>query len=387
MKKLLIVPTLLAAMAVAQAEIVQFDISPPGTSPAIGLSPANEVPPVLGSGSGGEILQGLWFDTGTLMLNFAIGYGSAPGFSNLTGPATELGIYGPAPATGNGPLIFDLVPYHLPAGNPAQGGVLFGAITYLASQTNDLFQGLDYINIATALTNGGVVGIRGQLVPVFNSPPSVTCPAPVVLECNSPQGNRATIKAQVADVDGDTVSVVWVVDGVSRSTNTLAASATPVDVNFTALFGFGAHTVEVWVTDGTAPPVNCSTTVTVVDTTPPVIRSIKATPNVLWPPNHKMVAVAIRVDAIDACGGPVINKIVSVASNEPVNGTGDGDTSPDWEVTGDLNLNLRAERAGTGSGRVYTIAITSTDAHGNSSRGVVTVTVPKSQGRSQEKSR
>ncbi|MBO0861640.1 MAG: hypothetical protein J2P21_24770 [Chloracidobacterium sp.] len=33
-------------------------------------------------------------------------------------------------------------------------------------------------------------------------------------------------------------------------------------------------------------------------------------------------------------------------SNGPVMGDGDGDTAPDWEITGALTLNLRAERRG-----------------------------------------
>ena len=71
-------------------------------------------------------------------------------------------------------------------------------------------------------------------------------------------------------------------------------------------------------------------------------------------------------------------RIVSVKSNEPVNGTGDGDTAPDWEVTGALTLNLRAERAG-GGGRVYVITVESRGDSGNASTRTVTVTVPKSR--------
>ena len=40
---------------------------------------------------------------------------------------------------------------------------------------------------------------------------------------------------------------------------------------------------------------------------------------------------------------------------------------------------LLAERAGNGSGRIYTITITSTDASGNSAESTVTVTVPHNQ--------
>jgi hypothetical protein len=49
-------------------------------------------------------------------------------------------------------------------------------------------------------------------------------------------------------------------------------------------------------------------------------------------------------------------------------------------VTGDLTLDLRAERSGTGSGRTYTITVVATDSAGNASAPkTVTVFVPRSQ--------
>jgi hypothetical protein len=72
-------------------------------------------------------------------------------------------------------------------------------------------------------------------------------------------------------------------------------------------------------------------------------------------------------------------RIISVSSSEAINGTGDGDTAPDWEVTGNLTLNLRAERGGKGTGRVYTITVESRDASGNASVQTVTVSVPHNQ--------
>jgi hypothetical protein len=73
----------------------------------------------------------------------------------------------------------------------------------------------------------------------------------------------------------------------------------------------------------------------------------------------------------------VVCRIISVASNEPVEGLGDGDTAPDWLVTGNLTLNLRAERSGKGAGRVYTMTVECADASGNRSTKAVTVTVPR----------
>jgi hypothetical protein len=115
------------------------------------------------------------------------------------------------------------------------------------------------------------------------------------------------------------------------------------------------------------------------DDVAPALSSLTATPSVLWPPNHEMVPVAIAVVASDACS-EVASSIVGVTSDEPVDGRGDGHTSPDWIVTGPLTLLVRSERSGLGDGRVYTITVRATDASGNGTTGATTVTVPHDQG-------
>ncbi len=111
---------------------------------------------------------------------------------------------------------------------------------------------------------------------------------------------------------------------------------------------------------------------------PPVIANPSANPSVLWPPNHKMVNVTVNYSVTDNCGP--VTCVLSVSSNEPINGTGDGDTAPDWEIVDANHVRLRAERAGNGAGRIYTITITCRDSAGNSSSKSVTVRVPISQG-------
>lgn len=63
---------------------------------------------------------------------------------------------------------------------------------------------------------------------------------------------------------------------------------------------------------------------------------------------------------------------------QPINGLGDGDTSSDAAVSGNQIL-LRAERAGTGNGRVYQVHFTATDDQGGSCSGSVKVGVPHSK--------
>lgn len=115
------------------------------------------------------------------------------------------------------------------------------------------------------------------------------------------------------------------------------------------------------------------------DTTPPTIAGVEASRTRLWPPNHRLIPITFAVSATDACTR-VTSRILDVTSDEPVNGTGDGNTSPDWLVTGPLAVSLRAERAGNGDGRVYTIRFASADSVGNQSVAWTTVVVPHDQG-------
>jgi Beta-propeller repeat len=114
-------------------------------------------------------------------------------------------------------------------------------------------------------------------------------------------------------------------------------------------------------------------------TTPPTITDVSVNPAVLWPPDHKIANATVNYNVTAGCGGTTTSSL-SVASNEAVNGTGDGNTSPDWVVLGPHNVELRAERAGTGAGRIYTITIFSQDTFGNAASQTVTVTVPHDKG-------
>lgn len=116
----------------------------------------------------------------------------------------------------------------------------------------------------------------------------------------------------------------------------------------------------------------------IVDTTPPVIASVTPSSGSLWPPNHKMVPITIAVSASDAASQSVC-KVVSVTSSEPANGLGDGDTAPDWMITGSFTVDLRSERSGTGSGRIYTITVSCVDSFGNTAVATTIVGVPRNQ--------
>ena len=142
-----------------------------------------------------------------------------------------------------------------------------------------------------------------------------------------------------------------------------------------SFFPVGTTTVTITGTRQDGSSDSCSFDVTVLDTEAPVVTGVSVTPNTLWPPNHQMVDIMVNYNVSDNCPGDCT---LSVSSNEPVNGTGDGDTAPDWEIVDDHHVRLRAERSGNGTGRVYTITITCTDGT-NTTVKTATVTVPKNQ--------
>lgn len=223
------------------------------------------------------------------------------------------------------------------------------------------------------------VGTACDIGAFENQPPNLICPPAQKLEATSTNGAKAVLKAIVSDPDGDALVVIWVVDGKTCQTNQVAATHPPACrvVQLTTTLSLGTHPITVWVSDGKAPPMACATKVTVRDTCPPRILSVKADPKVLQPPNGKLVPVAITVRATDACG-PVTSKIVSVTSSEPVGGDG---TSPDWIITGDLTVSLRAEVNSRWFNRIYRIKVECRDSSGNASYDTVTVLVPHENGR------
>jgi hypothetical protein len=151
-------------------------------------------------------------------------------------------------------------------------------------------------------------------------------------------------------------------------------------------FPLGEHTVTLVVTDSCGETDADEVIIIVEDTTPPTINRISANPDVLWPPNHKMVEVTVSVDVEDICDPEPFCWILGVSCDEPINGPGDGNTEPDWDYTDDpLVVLLRAERAGDGDGRKYTIDIVCEDASGNITTETVDVIVPHDQGKGKKK--
>ena len=106
--------------------------------------------------------------------------------------------------------------------------------------------------------------------------------------------------------------------------------------------------------------------------TPPTLN-FSVSPDSLWPPNHKYVTIEASFDpSLDVASVTLL----SITSNEPDNGQGDGDKPNDIVIVDNDTFNLRAERSGGGNGRIYTIKYQATNTCGNTVIATATVTVP-----------
>jgi len=95
--------------------------------------------------------------------------------------------------------------------------------------------------------------------------------------------------------------------------------------------------------------------------------------------------VQASITVTDVCDPDPQVRLVSITSNEPDNGLGDGDKANDIQNadfgTDDRMFKLRAERSGIGDGRVYTVTYEAEDDSGNVATGTATVNVPHSRPR------
>jgi hypothetical protein len=210
------------------------------------------------------------------------------------------------------------------------------------------------------------------------TPPVLDCPASVpALECTGAGGAYAGLSATAHDLCGGTV--------------TLSNDHAPANGgDASGPFLLGTTQVQFTARDPRGNTATCASSVTVKDTLPPTLN-VLMDPAVLWPPNHELVPVNTTWQTGDACDPDGVRvELVSVTSSEPddASGTSDGATSGDIQSadvgTSDPTVLLRAERLGTGQGRVYELHYRAIDRAGNATPAFGVVTVPHDQGQGPE---
>jgi pectin methylesterase-like acyl-CoA thioesterase len=180
-----------------------------------------------------------------------------------------------------------------------------------------------------------------------NTPPVLSLPADITVEATGAAGAVVSFNATATDAEDGTLGVVY-----NRQPGTT--------------FPLGTTTVTATAQDSKGLTATGTFNVTVRDTTAPVIQSLTATPSVISKVNGKMTPVTISAAVADAVDSTPTTRIIDVTGSENIAG--------DWQITGDLTLQVRAKSTAK-TGRVYTVTVESRDDAGNGSTRTVTVTV------------
>src|SRR5712664_2159105 len=236
-----------------------------------------------------------------------------------------------------------------------------GTCTQSASQF-----GLGATSVTLICTDGKaqVTSCAGTVTVVDTTPPVIACPADQTLECTD-EGAVATFaptaidNCGIASVQCSPPSGTKVPEDPSPTSDTCVA----VDTSGNQAFcGF-----QVLVRDTLAPVV----------TTKPGLDGFIAS---LWPPDHSLQTISLSdciASITDQCDGTAPTTIVRVTSDELVKTN--GKKSEDMVIVDGQAVQLRAERDGSGDGRVYTIFANVTDDDGNTTQVACKVQVPHDQ--------
>lgn len=160
--------------------------------------------------------------------------------------------------------------------------------------------------------------------------------------------------------------ICYTLSGVSSGGGTISGSTTQFSITTE-----GTTMLTYWAIDNAGNTETQKSLEIRVDKTPPVIN-VSATPNNLWPPNHKMVKVNISGAASDQLSG-VVTTSFKVTDEY-------GKVQPAISNFGNI-IQLEAWRNGDDlDGRLYTISVTAVDKAGNQANASTTVICPHNQG-------
>lgn len=207
------------------------------------------------------------------------------------------------------------------------------------------------------VTNAGPdTAEEAAMVAAIGSAASVTnVVAPAGWTCSTTSGVQCTTEALAAGASAEFTITAAPACGTANGTQLLTSVG-----------------VTSATSDANAADNQASITATVSNPLP-VISGLTINRSMIWPPNHKMTNIALSYAISDNCDA-VITPVITVSSNQPLNGVGDGNTDVDWQIVGDKLVQLRAERSGE-SVRVYTITVSATDSAGGSASQSIDVQV------------
>ena len=220
-------------------------------------------------------------------------------------------------------------------------------------------EGISTITFFGTDNAGNVEAANTLTIRLDKTPPTITGARTPTANANGWNNSTVTVSFQCAD-----------------TLSGLAAGSPPAP---TILSREGAgQSVSGTCTDVAGNSVTSTVSGINIDKTPPTV-ACSASPNTLWPPNNKLMPVNVPVTVADSLSGSAGFNLVSVTSNEADSGQGDiqGFVSGAPSTSGQL----RAQRLGSGTGRIYTFNYSGTDRAGNAASCTATVTVPHDQGK------
>jgi len=183
-----------------------------------------------------------------------------------------------------------------------------------------------------------------------------------------------------SDPEEDSLTFLW--EQTGGSTVTMIDPGTAVASFEAPAVGAGGEDLTFQLTVGDGEFTDTDSIVIHVQQAndPPNCGDALASSARLWPPNHKMKLIEIQ-NVTDPQNDTVTITVTGITQDEPANGLGDGDSSPDAVIqAGNQNdtVLLRAERSGNENGRVYQVSFMADDGF-LSCDGFITVTVPHSR--------
>ncbi len=250
---------------------------------------------------------------------------------------------------------------------PAHGSVALNADGTVTYSPNAGFLGTDTFTY-TANDGTSDSNVATVTVEVKNTPPVGVDDAASTFK-NTPV--TINVLGNDSDADGDALSVTSLT-APAHGTAVLNADGT---ITYTPNTGFsGTDTFTYRPFDGTDPGNVTTVTVQVINRPPDCSAAHPSVATLLWSPNGGFVPINV-LGVTDPDGDAVSITITSIRQDEPT-----GANAPDGKGVGTSTAQVRAERLGTGDGRVYHIGFTAGDGDGGTCSSTVTVAVPHDQG-------